>query len=184
MLKLLPEGISMFKFLQIALLGLCLAGCQTSSLRSSAAQDVSTRLVGINANQWTPENQDSSTSRLTVYGCNPSICPNGAAVSYLVTESSLAQFGSKAILKTFTDARTQLEGEGAILSANHATRLKGFMAFKREYKKDYNGRVKFLSSAMIFTNNTQVVIASASSDAKSARKYRDEFVSKLEIKKQ
>jgi hypothetical protein len=173
----------MLKFLQIALLGLCLAGCQTSSLRSSLAQDISTRLVGINANQWTPLNQDSSTSRLTVYGCNPYICPNGAAVSYLVTESSLGQYGSKAILKAFTDAKTQLEGEGAIFRVNQNARLKGYLAFKREYYKNYNGRIKFLATSMIFTNNTQVVIASASSDAKSARKYRDEFVSKLEIKK-
>jgi hypothetical protein len=173
----------MLKFLQIAILGFCLAGCQTTGLSSLSAQN-KISLKGVDSHKWTAENQDSSTNRLTVYGCDPSICPRGSAVSFLITDSSLAQYGAKAILDTFTDARKKLEEEGAVFSANHATRLKGFMAFKREYKKDYNGRVKFLSSAMIFTNNTQVVIASASSDSKSARKYRDEFMSKLEIKKQ
>jgi hypothetical protein len=172
----------MLQFFKIAFLGLCLAGCQTTGVSSlSALNQIS--LEGVNSHKWTPENQNTATNLLTVYGCNASACPQGSAVSFLITDSSLAQYGSKAILDTFTDAKTKLEEEGAVFSANHATRLKGFMAFKREYKKDYNGRVKFLSSTIIFTNNKQVVIASASSDAKSARKYRDEFVSKLEIKK-
>jgi hypothetical protein len=171
----------MMKFLQIAFLGFCLAGCQTTGLRSSAGAE-STRLVGINSSKWTPENQDSATNLLTVYGCNPSICPKGAAVSHLVTDSSLASYGTKAIAKTFIDARADLEKEGAIFSVNHAARIKGYNGFKREYYKDYNGRAKFLATSIIFTNTIQVVIAAASSDAKSARRYRDEFVSKLEIK--
>lgn len=182
MLKLLLESIKMLKFLQIIFLSLCLAGCQTSSFRSIAGAE-STQLVGINSNKWIAENQDSASTRLTVYGCNPSLCPKGAAVSYLVTDSKLAQFGSKAITETFVEAREKLEAEGAMFSANHAARIKGLMGFKREYRKDYNGRIKFLASSIIFTHDIQIVIAAASSDAKSARKYRDEFVSKLEIRK-
>ncbi len=173
----------MLQFLQIALLGLCLAGCQTTNLMSSAVADATTtRLVGVNTDKWLPVNQDSASARLTVYGCQPSICPKGTAVSYLVTDSTLAQYGSKTIVKTFEDARVDLEKEGAVFSANHAAKIKGFLGFKREYRTYSYGKVKFLSSSMIFTNNMQIIIAAASSDAKSARRYRDEFVSKLEIK--
>ncbi len=171
----------MLQFLQIAILGFCLAGCQTSNLSSSSRID-STRLVGINTSKWIAENQDTLSTRLTVYGCKPAICPKGTAVSYLVMDNTLAQYGAKVILKTFTDARADLEKEGAVFSANNPVRIKGFMAINREYYKNSHGNLKFLSSSIIFTNNTQVVISAASSDAKSARKYRDEFVSKLQIK--
>lgn len=171
----------MFQLLQFILLGFCLAGCQTSSLHLSSEAS-SARLVGVNTNQWTAENQDSASNRLTVYGCNPSICPKGTAVSLLITDSTLAQYGSKTILKTFTDAKADLEKEGAVFSSNNAARIKGFMAFNREYYKTSSGNIKFLSSSIIFTNNTQVVISAASNSSKSARKYRNEFVSKLQIK--
>ena len=171
----------MLHLLQFVFLGLCLAGCQTSNLSSSTRID-SIRFVGVDTNKWIAENQDTPSASLTVYGCKPSICPKGTAVSYLVMDSILAQYGSKVILKTFTDARVDLEQEGAVFSINNPVRIKGFMAFNREYYKNSHGNLKFLSSSIIFTNNTQVVVSAASSNAKSARKYRDEFVSKLQIK--
>ena len=175
----------MLIFLQIVILGLCLAGCQTPNLRpvtDQISKQSDIHLAGINTNKWIAENQDTSETRLTVYSCNHPTCPKGTAVSYLVTKSSLAQYGSKTIEQTFIDAKKKLEGEGAVFSANYPARFKGFMAIKRDYRKEYSGTLKFLSSTIFFTKDTQVVIAAAASDAKSARKYRDEFVSKLEIK--
>ncbi len=175
----------MLKLLNIIILGFFFAGCQTFGVSSSLAQVLSQnqiRLTGIDAGKWISENQDSAESRMTVYVCNAAGCPSGTAVSYLIRDSTLAQQDSKAIDKTFADAKVQLELEGAVFIKNYATHIKGYNAFKREYRKYYNNKIMFFSTTIIFTNNTQVVISSASRDAKFARKYRDEFVSKLEIK--
>jgi hypothetical protein len=183
----------MLKIISAIGTALLLAGCQTTSPRVGTLSpgqfeepakpgETKIRLIGIDLEKWSGRADSNAASLRSRYDCKPLACPSPAWVIYARRPSTTRKPDQIALEKLVTQWQSEMTSSGDLNVKGHVKKSKGYPAIVMEYNKEVQGKTYHVVATYIFAGSIRVTMAATSEDMQSARKYRDEFISKLEIK--
>jgi hypothetical protein len=190
---MLQQGYKMLKISALVVSALILAGCQTSpsgvATLTSAQADANpaqgqtiVRLENIDSNIWASRPDNNPRAVRNLFVCKPLACTKRTSIIY-ARRSNQNLNPDSITLQNLTNAlETHDKSNGFNNVKGKITSVKGFPAIIIESDKNLGGKTYYSSSIYIYSGSLRLAMIAHSEDMPSARKYRDEFVSKLEIK--
>ncbi len=186
----------MLKLLSSAGLILLLAGCQSSSSgvgnltpgqfeEPAKAGETKVRLNSVDPEKWVARADNSSTATRTVFVCRPLACSSQSTVVYTRSASPTRKPDRTALEKVLADKKAKASNDGIVTTGSSLTSFRGFQTIVAEYNREdsrNNGKTNYYYEKTIFAGSLVLKVTGISNNPTDARKYHDEFVSKIVIR--
>lgn len=183
----------MLKIFGLVVSALILAGCQNSpsgvaTLTSAQADrdpkqgETVVRLANIDSERWASRPDNNPRAVRNLFVCKPLACTKRTSIIYARRENLHRNPDSITLQQLTNSLKDNDRINGFKNVSGKITQAQGYPAIIIESDKNLGDKTYYSSSIYIYSGSLRLAMIAHSEDMPSARKYRDEFVSKLEIK--